>query len=267
MKFIALTKLPRHAPAQNIGFFEAEACKVMSHLEHIFLIDHHPECFPQNLFDLRMNIFSGRRIAVAFNKFGHHARLRYPRTNNGTGCYQPEIILHLQLLQQVAHGGRFDIKTGHGFAFAEQGFDFRILFEERHIMNIRFPGIRAVFFDDRQRFFDLGQSPLTQNVKLVQADVLGCIHVKKSGGEAFRGHKSGPVVMNAFSRDQYAAGMNAGLVGKIANVLSVFQDKRSDFIAFRPGFSPFDQVLDFGSRQAQDFAQLPHHRPILKGGV
>ena len=63
----------------------------------------------------------------------------------------------------------------------------------------------------------MAQTPLTQNIVLVKAGVLGNKHVKLDNREALGWQLSSTISANRFFRNKNAAGMNAGSVqGRLA---------------------------------------------------
>ena len=120
----ALELLPRpvlatHAAAQHIGFTQGKTCEVVGYLDDIFLVYHNTIGIGHDLSQYRVHLFPFLRETVAYNVFAHHTRTRNSRADDGTGGYQREVILHLQLFQQHAHSRRLDIKTANGITTIE----------------------------------------------------------------------------------------------------------------------------------------------------
>ena len=82
VKSIALPEFPAHSPAQDIRFGQGEPCKIMRHLQHVFLIYHHAKSLSHQFPKCWMNILPLVRLPEALDVLLHHATLCHARTNN-----------------------------------------------------------------------------------------------------------------------------------------------------------------------------------------
>ena len=192
LKLVARAELAAHAPAQHVGLTQAEACKIMGHLDHVFLVDHHPVGVGHDVEQHRVGLFDPLRIAVAQNVFAHHPAFGNPRPDDGAGSHQAEVIVYLQLFEQHAHGGRLHVKAPHALGGFDQVVHRRVGLDAAQVVDV-YPGkcLRLVAAGDLEGFPDLGQPALAQDVELVQAHVFGNDHVELGGGEALGGQVGG----------------------------------------------------------------------------
>ena len=85
LKLRLVAHLMSHHAAQHIGIGKVQSRKVMPHLKHILLIDHHAIGLGQQLFQQRMLIVHRLGMMEAMDVFAHHARARHARTDDGAG--------------------------------------------------------------------------------------------------------------------------------------------------------------------------------------
>ena len=128
----------------------------------------------------------------------HHARLGDARTNDARSGHQVDVIVAAQLGEQAAHGRRLDVKTAQGTARFEHGPDVGVVLNGVEILQIDGHALVAAYEVDGG--FEVPQSPLTQHVVLMQAQVFGVVHVDVGDGEALGQQPLGGVVIDGFFR-------------------------------------------------------------------
>ena len=116
-KFRLVAHLMPHHTAQHISLGQVQACKIMPHLQHILLINHHTVGLGQKFLQYGMFIVHCFRMMEAIDVFSHHARFGYTWSNDGTGCDQGFVVTAAQLSQQSTHGRTLDVKTATGLGF------------------------------------------------------------------------------------------------------------------------------------------------------
>jgi len=64
--------LAAHGTPERVGIREIEAGEVMTHLQHILLVDHHPECLAEKILHHRVDILEVVRVMEAIDELPHH---------------------------------------------------------------------------------------------------------------------------------------------------------------------------------------------------
>ena len=89
-----------------------------------------------------------------------------------------------------------------------------------------------VFFHQSQRFLDMTQSALTENIQFIQANVFRYEHINLGGREILRRHMDGRVMKQRRFTDEHATGMYAEVIGKPIHEFAVREDQVVDMIFF-----------------------------------
>ena len=268
VEFVARPKLAAHAPPQNVGLAEVEPREPVRHFDHVFLVDHHPVGLGHQGQQHGVRVLAFCRVAVPFDVRLHHAASGHPRPNHRARRNQTQVVVHLQLAHEHPHGRGLHVKAPRGAGFAQHGPDAFVGLEPAHVVDVdACGGLRVPRPNHVEGVFDFAQAALTQNVKLVQAYVLGHEHVELHGGQPFGRHEQGAVAVDVVVGDQHPAGMEGQAAGEIAQHGGVLE--HDGLHLAQPIGVEFSgtQGVDFVFGQAHDLAQFTHRGPVLEGVV
>jgi len=103
---------------------------------------------------------------------------------------------------------------------------------------------------------------LGEDIELGDAEVFGFEHAKLYHGKSFGWQEGGAIVVDVYFGDEYAAHVDAEVVGKIVDAVGVFEQGCVFF-----GGVFVEQRIDFGFGQAKYFAEFADNGIALKGAI
>ena len=112
-------------------------------------------------------------------------------------------------------------------------------------------------------FGNFTEPALAKDVKLMQAHVLGRVHVKVNRRKALRRHKCGRPRGERRVGDENSARMQRHAVRKPMQQASVAKDAAGCIVAVAQ--LAVGQFVDVGFGQTPDFAEFANHSAVLKG--
>ena len=118
-----------------------------------------------------------------------------------------------------------------------------------------------------QRVLDFAEPALAQDVKLVQAHVLGDDHVEHDCRKPLGRHEQRPVPMDVVVGDEHPTCVEGQAAGKIPNHRRVLQHHRLHLAQPVGVELAGAEGVDFVFGQPHDLAQFPHGCAVLKGVV
>ena len=258
-----VARFAAHHTSQYIGISQIQTAKMMPHLQHIFLIDHHAVGFFQLFFHDGMQIGEVVGMMKAMDKLFHHAAFGNARAYDGTGCHEGEIVVAMKFFQQTAHGGAFDIEAADGVARFQLLAHEVVGFEFVHLMNIHLDA--TVLINDFGGILDVSDAALTQDVEFLEADVFCQIHVELGGGKTFWRHVEGGVGGDGFFGNQDAPRVDAAQVGKILNGVVVRHDVATNFALIEGRVGELNQAVDVLFGQPIHFAHFADDGTVFEG--
>ncbi len=125
-----------HAAPHDVRLFQVQPAVEMHHLDHVLLVHHHAVSLGHNLQQALRGQLSPLGVVVAQQVLAHHAALRHAGAYDAARRHQPKVVLHLQLLQQHAHGRALHVEAADGVARAQQLLDRGILLEARDVVDV-----------------------------------------------------------------------------------------------------------------------------------
>ena len=262
LEFPPGAKLARHAATQDVGLGQVETGEVVGHFDHVLLVYHHPVGFFHELAHHGMNVLDAVRMVMALDIFAHHARSGHAGPYDGTCRHQRDVIVAAEFVEQHAHGRRFDIEAAHAAPFPEQAIHFRVCLELAGAPDIDFDAPGS--FHEFDGVLDVSQAALAEDVELVNAQILGPVHVEMRDRKALGRQIGGCVRINGQFGDQHATRMDRQILGHILNALGVAENEPGEFVPVAVFEGMFYEHVDFVFGQTEDFAELTDHGTPLE---
>ena len=213
LKLALRTELPAHGPAQHIGIRQVQPRKMVAHLEHILLKNHHTVSLLELFLHHRMEIGKAFRVVKTVDILPHHPAPGNTRTDNRTGCHQRNIVVAMEFFQQATHRRALNIKAADRLANPELMLHLKIFLELLHPVNINLH--LPVPLNDLNTVVDVADAALTQNIEFLKAYIFSHIHIPlgclKPLRRKIKGRKTGYRLL----RNQHTTCMNGSQVGKI----------------------------------------------------
>ena len=155
---------------KSIGFGERKAGKVAGNPHHLLLIDADAVSLRKNRFEagVKISYFFPSEFPVDVHRNKFH-RSRPVKRNHDDDVFQ---FAGFQLLEVVAHAGRFELEDAGHFAAFEKLKSFFVV--ERQFVNVDIDIVQ--FFYEPQSFFDDGEVLKSQKIDFEEAQVFDAVH-------------------------------------------------------------------------------------------
>ena len=119
LELFARPEFARHPPPQDVGLPEVEPGEPVSHLDHVFLVDHDAIGLRHDLQQDGVGVTTPLGEAVPLDVGLHHAAARHARSDDGTGGDEAEVVVDPQLAHEHPHGGRLHVEAPDGSGFPQ----------------------------------------------------------------------------------------------------------------------------------------------------
>ena len=257
-------ELPRHCPAEHIGFGQVQSGKMVGHLDHILLEDHHPVGLAQLLLQDGMEVGEVVGMVEPPDVLAHHPRLGHPGADDRTGRHQADVVVAPELLQQSAHRWALDVETADGLAILQLLPDLWIRKEPVDLVNVDL--LATVVDDDFHGLPDVANPPLTEDIQLLETHLFCDVHVPLGGEKALGGHIQSGIVGDGLFGHEHSSRVDRPHVGKIEHLLPQGPDHvgRVVVVVAVPWIVHQQVYLLLG--QAEHLAKFPDDRLVAEGG-
>jgi hypothetical protein len=191
--------------AQEVAVGQIPPRERRAHGHDILLVQEDAVALPQDGLETGVEVFD-RLLAVGAPDEGVlHARPRGPGTHEGEGVDGAHQVLHLQLGEELPHGGRLDLKTAQGPPRLEQPRGPPVLLGE----GLQVDPFVPVLLHEPHGLTQGGEGAVPQEVELDQADPLGGAHLQLGDHDPLGGPLQRHVPIERLVGDHDAAGVDA----------------------------------------------------------
>jgi len=169
----------------------------------------------------------------------------------------------MELFQQSAHGGTFDVKTTNRLPDLQLMLHLRVIFQLLYPVNIYL--YLPVLQNNIDTVVDMSDTALTQNIEFLITDIFGHIHIPLGRLESLWRKIECRITGNWFLRNQYATRMDSAQIGKILHQCAN-RKELSVQLTFRCcGNGIIGQGINFAFRKPVHLTQFTDDRLPLKG--
>ena len=262
---VAVVFLPGHDAAQHVALVQVQAGEVVHDLHHVLLVHHDPEGLPEVLLEDGVDVFEGVRLVVTADVLLHHARFGHPGPDDAGGRHEVDVVVAPQFGKQPPHGGRLDVEAAQRPAALQHGPHVRVGLDLVQRLQVHRLAVVAVYEVGGRA--QVAQAALAQHVVLVQAHILGVVHIAVGHREALGHEPLGGVVINGLFRHQDAAGVDAEVVGQAHQPAGDVDYRARLRVLGGAAVGVAYQYVDLLLGQAVHLGHLAQGRPALEGGV
>ena len=267
-----------HGAPEKVGLAEGVPGEYGGALHHLLLVEDDAVGLAQHAFEQRMEILHRSASVLALNILVHHSAAEGAGTVHGEHGDKVLETVHLELLEQLAHSGRFKLEDSQSVGLLQHFVGLPVVERDALHVGERLPPQRDVL----QRLFDDGERPESEEVHLDEAELLDGLHRilrdnlvladaangdeigNRDGGD----HHSGRVLRTVAGKPfdvggdvEHARHHRVALfqLGKLGNLL----DGLADGVDSHRGNEPRDGD-DVAHGHAEHPADVGHRRPALE---